>query len=242
VSAIAEILQEFSPDILGALVERLEPEEQGEFFRLMQDEEHSLIEEECKAKPLYWLRNHTLTENEQYQKEGLPFKAPFPCKPYSGCERDYYDLLFEQFAIKPKVFVPKSRDMMTSWSAVGWGSHQGQFFKATTVAQTESEDKAKQLVKYAHILYHNQPEWLKAKYPLATDSTLYLEWRDGGRFFGIPCGETKIRIHHPTIYIIDEASFLPGAQALYDAAHPVAGQIIAISSAGEGWFMNQCSR
>ena len=189
----------------------------------------------CSNDALFWLRNYTLTENEQYQKEGLPFKHPFPHK-------KYFDLLFHYLATCPILFIPKSRDMMTSWSAVGWGSHQGQFQRATTVVQTESEDKAKQLVKYSGILYENQPEWLKQKYPLISRSTLHLEWKNGGRFFGIPCGETKIRIHHPTIYIMDEASFLPGAQALYDAAHPVAGQIIAISSAKDSWFMNQCSR
>ena len=192
--------------------------------------------------PLYWLRNETLTENEQWKKEGLSFKSPFPYKPQPGRKEDYFDILFQCFAMGKDVFCPKSRDMMTSWSAVGWGAHQGQFHRATTVAQTESEDKAKQLVKYADILWDNQEEWLKERYPLKTRSTLALEWEGGGRFFGIPCGETKIRIHHPTIYIMDEASFLPGAEALYDAAHPVAGQIIAISSAGDSWFMNQCTR
>ena len=190
---------------------------------------------ECSVDPLLWLRKHTLTENEQYEKEGLPFKAPFP-------EKKHFDLLFEYFAKCHKVFIPKSRDMMTSWSAAGWGAHQAQFRKATVVVQTESEDKAKKLVKYAKILWDNQDEDIKSRHPLKVDSTLHLEWDGGGEYLGIPCGETKIRIHHPTIYIMDEASFLPGAQALYDAAHPVAGQIIAISSAGEGWFMNQCSR
>lgn len=234
-SLAAEIAKEFSPELLPAILEQLSEEEQVELESLLNADWCDHEEAVCKSKPLYWLRNHTLTENEQYQKEGLPFKAPFP-------DKKYFDLLFEYFAKSPKLFIPKSRDMMTSWSAVGWGAHQAQFQKATTVAQTESEDKAKQLVKYAHTLYHNQPDWLKARYPLAVDSTLHLEYVDGGRFFGIPCGETKIRIHHPTIFIMDEASFLPGAQALHDAAHPVAGQIIAISSAGDGWFMNNCSR
>jgi hypothetical protein len=193
------------------------------------------IDARCAVDALYWLRHLTLTENEQWEKEGLPFKAAFP-------DKKYFDVLFEYFAKCSRIFVPKSRDMMTSWSAVGWGTNKSQFKKATVVVQTESEEKAKKLLKYADILWDNQPDWMKERYPLEVRSTLHLRWRDGGEFFGIPCGETKIRIHHPTIYILDEAAFLPGAQSLYNAAHPVAGQIIGISSAQEGWFMNECAR
>jgi hypothetical protein len=89
-------------------------------------------------------------------------------------------------------------------------------------------------------LIDNQPQWLKERYPLKASSALSITWERGGEFFGIPCGETKMRIHHPTIYIMDEAAFLPAAQQLYDVAHPVCGQIIAVSSAGPGWFGNMC--
>jgi hypothetical protein len=41
--------------------------------------------------------------------------------------------------------------------------------------------------------------------------------------------------------IFDEAAFLPGMEACYNAVNPVAGQIIAISSAGPGFFGDQCS-
>lgn len=196
----------------------------------------------CRDNPLYWLRNHTLTENEQWKKEGKEFRQSFPYVPYPGYSKDYFDVLFGYFATEDRLFVPKTRDMMTSWSAVGWGTHECQWHRATTVVQTESEDKAKKLVKYANILWDNQPQWMKDRHPISATSQLSITWADGGEFFGIPCGETKIRIHHPTIYIMDEAAFLPAAQQLYDAAHPVAGQIIAISSAGPGWFGNQCSR
>ena len=36
--------------------------------------------------------------------------------------------------------------------------------------------------------------------------------------------------------IFDEAALLPGMEACYNAVNPVAGQIIAISSAGPGFF------
>ena len=204
-----------------------------ELEQIVLEMERRTIDKACRADALYWLQDHTLTENEQWQRENLPFKAAFPRK-------QYLRVLFDQFKKSRLLFIPKARDMMTSWSAAGWGTHQAQWEKATVVVQTESEDKAKKLVKYAKILYENQSEDLKRRHPLKADSTLHLEWEGGGEYFGIPCGETKIRIHHPTIYIMDEAAFLPGAKALYEAAYPVAGQIIAISSAGPGWFGEMC--
>jgi phage FluMu gp28-like protein len=73
-------------------------------------------------------------------------------------------------------------------------------------------------------------------------TTFEIEFAEGGRLMAVPSGEDKIRLYHPTLYVMDEAAFLPEAQQCYDAAEPVAHQIIAISSAGPGWFGLQCSR
>ncbi len=125
---------------------------------------------------------------------------------------------------------------------MAYAAHRAQWFKAEVVVQTDSEDKAKQLVGYAECLYRNQEQFLIERHPLASEaSQLSVEWKDGGRVFGIPKGENKIRMYHPTVYVMDEAAFLPEAQQCYDAAQPVAKQIIAISSAGPGWFGDECS-
>lgn len=124
-----------------------------------------------------------------------------------------------------------------------YATHAAQWKKAEVIVQTDSEDKAMELVGYSECLYRQQPDWLKVRHPLKRDaSTLEVQWADGGRVLGIPKGVNKIRIYHPTIYIMDEAAFLPEAQQCYDAAQPVAKQIIAISSAGPGWFGDECSQ
>ena len=46
----------------------------------------------------------------------------------------------------------------------------------------------------------------------------------------------------PAAYVPDESAFLPEAQQCFDAALPVARQIIAISTAASGWFGECCSR
>lgn len=196
-----------------------------------------LIEDaRCLENPLYWAQTWTATENPKWLEQGLEFKAKFPAKPY-------FNVLFSAFSKHTRLFIPKTREMMTSWCVMVWAASRAQWHKAEVIVQTDSEDKAKELVGYAECLYRNQEHWLKQMHPLAREaSQTEIEWKDGGRIFGIPKGQNKIRLYHPTLYVMDEAAFLPEAEQCYNAAQPVAGQIIAISSAGPGWFGDQCSQ
>lgn len=192
-------------------------------------------DERCKRSALYWLQNWTATENPKYQAQGLLYKAPFPRK-------SYFEPLFHAFRTQDRLFIPKTREMLTSWCVMGDSAHRAQWFKWFTVVQTDSEAKAFELIDYVRQLHRNQPAWLKAMHPIASESKGEVVWKGGGRVLAIPAGVHKIRLYHPGRYVMDEAAFLPEAEQCYDAAHPVASQIIAISSAGPGWFGDQCSR
>lgn len=198
-------------------------------------------DELCKRSALYWAQTWTKTENPHYAEEGREFAAPFP-------KKSYFKVLFDALeanrsAEVPSIFIPKTRQMITSWSVMVYAAHRAQWFKSEVIVQTDSEDKAMELVGYAECLYRHQPDWLKAMHPLDGEaSNLNIGWKDGGRVHGIPKGVNKIRLYHPTIYVMDEAAFLPEAQVCYDAAQPVCRQIIGISSAGPGWFGDECSR
>jgi hypothetical protein len=195
----------------------------------------AIRDERCKRDPLYWAQNWTKTENPHYEYQGRDYCDHFP-------KKSYFQPLFKAFASESRLFIPKTREMLTSWSVMVWATHQAQWRKAEVIVQTDSEEKAKQLVGYAETLYRNQAPWLKSLHALAAEpSQLAMEWKTGGLVFGIPKGEHKIRMFHPTIYIMDEAAFLPEAEQCYNAAQPVARQIIAISSAGPGWFGDECS-
>jgi hypothetical protein len=202
----------------------------------LEEEINERVDARCEQDPLYWVQNCTLTENPKYLEQGLTFKEPFPRK-------SYFRPLFAAFLTAPRLFVPKTREMLTSWCVMVFCTNQAQWKKSFCVVQTDSEEKAKDLIRYCRILYENQPAWMKARHPLKSDpSQTQVEWASGGRILAIPKGENKIRLFHPTIYVMDEAAFLPEAEACYNAAHPVANQIIAISSAGPGWFGNECTR
>lgn len=217
-----------SPEFLASL--------SSDDLEAFEAELHDAVDAKCASDPLWWSQNHTFTENPKYKEQGLEFKARFPRK-------SYFVPLFQAFLRHKRLFCPKTREMMTSWCAMVYATNRAQWHKAEVIVQTDSEDKASELVGYAKCLYRNQEEWLRTRHPLERDpSSLEIKWASGGRTFGIPKGEHKIRLYHPTIYIMDEAAFLPEAQQCFDTAQPVAGQIIAISSAGPGWFGNECSR
>lgn len=193
-----------------------------------------IADERSKRDALYWAQNWTATENPKFAEQGLPFRSPFPRK-------SYFVPVFAEFYRNKRLFIPKSREMITSWSVLAYATNRAQYHRAEVVIQTDSEDKARELVGYSECLYRNQADWLRARHPLLRPASgTSVEWKSGGRLFGIPKGVHKIRMFHPTIVIFDEAAFLSEFQQSYDTAHPVAGQIIAISSAGPGAFADLC--
>lgn len=217
-----------SPGLVGKLNER----QLSDVEAVLEAE----IDAACQADPLYWLQEWTATENPKHQEQKLPFRAPFP-------KKSYFVPLFSQFRTESRLFIPKTREMLTSWCVMGDSAHRAQWERWFVIVQTEAEAKAEELIEYVRILYRNQPEFLQRMHPLKNEgSRTNIEWQAGGRVLAIPKGVNKIRLYHPTRYVMDEASFLPEAEQCYNAASPVALQIIAISSAGPGWFGDECAR
>ena len=184
----------------------------------------------------------------------FPFQHDFgtgePCKRCSGigfehCVPDYLDVVMGLMLRKsPQLYIPKTREMMTSWLVTGYIVWACQFFAATqALSQSESLDKANGLIDYANILYRNQPDWLKNEYPLkrgTEGSTQEIEWAHGSRFTALPSGERKMASSHPSIYFMDEAAHIPAAEATINIAKPAVPQIIAVSSIGPGFFADEC--
>jgi hypothetical protein len=238
----ANVFATLSPGWLEALegedlqALELELEELVEKQSGIQAAEHGAINDRCSQDPLYWLQNFTATDNPKHAQQGLPYRAPFP-------KKSYFAPLFGAFRSESRLFIPKTREMLTSWCVMGDSAHRSQWMRWEVIVQTGSEDKAHELIDYAGQLYKNQPDWLRQLHPLdGPPSKSEVRWASGGRILAIPSGVNKIRLYHPTRYVMDEAAFLPEAEQCYNAANPVAQQIIAISSAGPGWFGDQCTR
>lgn len=90
--------------------------------------------ERCRIDPLYWLQTWTETFDEKWKEKGLqsPYRT-FPRKPY-------FPFLFYQFQTERRLFVPKSRDMMISWAAIGFAVWKCQFVERQhVIVQAQKE-------------------------------------------------------------------------------------------------------
>jgi hypothetical protein len=197
------------------------------------------VERRLEQHPWEWLTQYTQTFDEHAAEKGVPVHKPFPTK-------EYLRVVLRYLERSPRIFIPKSREMLTSWLVMGYCTQKAQYKKRTRVIiQTEKEEKGWDLVEYCRCLYNQQPEWLRRLHPLATggvQSKGLLLWDNESRVRAIPSGANQVRQAHPTVLVLDEASFLPEAMQSYETANPVTSQIIAISSAGPGWFADMCER
>lgn len=191
---------------------------------------------------LFWLQNLTMTTDDHWQTKGTPAKAPFPkldyLRPLFGAMQK---LLAHPELKRDSLFVAKSRDMLVSWSVMGYVTWMAQFRPQTFwVCQSAKEDKAVELLRYARTLYHNQPSWLQERHPLEADNVLEMRFKNGSRILGVPAGEDQIRIHHPFGYFADEAAFLPNFEDCLNAVLPVVSQVVAVSTAAPSRFCDLC--
>jgi hypothetical protein len=189
-----------------------------------------------EAGPLLWLTQYTATEDLHWLQKGTPPVAPFPAKQYLLVAMQY--LLTEM-----TLFIPKSREMMTSWLVCGYIAWMCQWLPHIFwILQTEKEDKATQLIDYCRILFNRQPDWMQERNPLVVSNSVELKRANGSHVLAVPQGENQVRLFHPFGYMQDESAFLPEAEQSFNAVRPVCKQIVAVSSDEVGWFHNECRR
>lgn len=219
-----------------------------------------------RSGPMYWLRNWTKTENYHWREQGLPPVAPFPYKPYQLSLKewekrlkllpfeheftpqdppDYLDVVAGFLLKEAELYIPKTREMMTSWLVVGFITWFCQFYeKIEWLSQSEKDDKAQGLIRYANILYSNQEEWMKLRHPLkrGDEGTAHsIEWAHSSRFVALPQGPRQLASYHPYGYFNDETAHQAAAQATIDFAKPAVKQIVCVSSVAPSWFWNAVS-
>src|SRR5947209_2774615 len=216
--------------------EETEEERRESAKRQAEAEEEDRVRE-MLADPLVWLQKHTQTKDSHWREA----KALSPYRPFP--EKPYFEPLAEGFQREPVLFLEKSRDMMISWLFVGLFTHAAMTTPGIEVLfQSQKIEKAVELVEYAKILYERQEPALKRLYPLKRKkkADAGLEFEHGSRMVAIPGGGDQIRSYHPWGLFQDEAAFMPEAGEAYDNAVPVCQKIVVVSSAGPGWFAEQC--
>lgn len=192
---------------------------------------------------------------------------PFPQYGNYPDGKDYLDYLFDflQPAVKMKLkfnasqvpqdpvrgarerIIEKSRTMLGTWACVGFFTHQAMTLEGQEfIFQSQTQEKAEELIGYSKILWNNQEPWLKAEFPLDRKfSDLprdLIRWRNGSRIIGIPNDPEKIRMYHPTGLLMDEAAYMQQFRANRETAIHACKFIVALSSAGPSEFADfvQC--
>ena len=218
-----------------------------------------------KKGPMYWARNLTATENYQWKAQDLPSVAPIPLRPHPSLTSehlqalsaagivhdfsmadppDYLDVVMGFLLSTKELFLPKTRQMLTSWMVVHFIVWMCQFFEKTQwIGQSEDDLKAQGLIKYANILYFNQPGWLRQRFRLKgsnMEGTSHkIEWKNGSSFLALPSGIRKFASAHSHGYFNDETAHQPAAEATINIVKPAVKQIVCVSSVAPGWFWSQ---
>jgi hypothetical protein len=239
IEEVVQTLQGFTPAQWGML----SPDDMAEAEILVEayskEKTNSLLGRETasfEAGPLRWLTQYTRTDNPNYQHQGREYKAPLPRK-------SYFVPLFDVFLKEKRLLVPKTREMLTSLSAVGYALWRAQFFNWDCLIQSWRLETTKEVCDYASAFWRNQDDWLKERYPLTSKEPLNYEVQfvAGGRVKAIPGGADKVRGFHPTLMIFDEFSIMEDAQSCWDTAAPVTQHMIGIGTARAGWMGDECS-
>jgi hypothetical protein len=210
----------------------------------LEEKQNRELERRCAADPLWWMQHATKTRDDHWKTKG---RKPFDYLP----DLPYFPRLFEILRQERRLFLPKSREMMLSWAVIGYGVHFCQWNQNThVIVQSERAAKSivlvsgKDLPGYARTLYDQQEPYLKLRHLLTKPSSEmagdFLTWKNGSSVQAVPGAADQVRQYHPALLIMDEAAFMTEAAASYETAHPVASQIIVISSAGPGWFADHC--
>src|SRR5213082_648273 len=105
---------------------------------------------------LYWVREHTETFDEHHLSAGVEPYRKFPRK-------DYFTALFRAFDRERRLFLPKSREMMATWSMCAYAVWTAQFHpRQRVMIQAQKKEKVVDLMKgkvtpgYARTLIERQ--------------------------------------------------------------------------------------
>ncbi len=197
--------------------------------------------------PLWWLVHCTETFDEHWQDKKL--KSPYRAFP----DLPYWPRLFQRLLKEPRLYLPKSRELMLSWATVGFGVWSCQVFPRTRViVQSEKDEKGILLIKgkgvpgYARTLYERQSPRLQAQFPLTKPMEEMPEdqisWANGSVIQSVPAGARQIASQHPSLVIFDEAAHIDEYAEALSVVEPVAPKIVSLSSVAPGAFWDTCRK
>jgi len=141
-------------------------------------------------------------------------------------DKAYLRYLIGQYELHPRILIPKSRQLLLTWS---WAAY-GLAFCLTrkhvlVIYQTKREEDSIGFMNRVHFLYRHLPPEIQRCRPANLENSSKLELpKQDARFWGIPQGPDIIRSNTVSLFFSDEVNFQPNARASVRAAMPSLGK------------------
>ena len=154
------------------------------------------------------------------------------------CKYPDYDYLAEFLWVMHRqrlVLVPKSRQMMVTWSVVAYTLWLALFKRSGDyIFISRNERCAEELLDRARFILDHLPEWMQPK--RLTNSAEEISFsKIGSRILSLPASPNGPRMYSPTAVFWDEMAFTPFDEQIWTALKPAldsGGQFIGVSSSG----------
>jgi len=193
----------------------------------------------CKRYPAYFVMTHCFTKDEHDARH--PVKR-FPRK-------RYIVYVLRELARNQLVAIPKSRQIMITWTVLCYLLHMALFNQHRLIfLQSKKEDDAVALIDRVKHTYTHLPWWIQSAAPLRKKMPIMpynkLLVGNGSTIWGIPQGPDILRQHTASAIMADEGAFQAKHEDSYKAAKPTidgGGKYIIVSSAnGKNFFYRIC--
>lgn len=176
-----------------------------------------------------------------------------PIRPFPR-EKEYIQLLIIFLLHFPVLAIPKSRQMMVSWTVAAfnvWAAWRRDM--SLLLYQTKKEDDAKAMVskgdkdptggRMSFIINHLPGNIGDPQVRIGPGNKINeLVHKNGSRIVGVPQGGDQVRSYTPTVFTADEMAFQDEAESAWNAIQPAVakgGRVIAISTVNAGSFFNE---
>ncbi len=181
----------------------------------------------CSRDPWYFLTHYVKTQDPA---EGI---LAYPAFPYL---RD----LIDRAITRRYLLVPKSRQMMVTWSMVSFFVWRALFKQpGIYLLLSRNERCAEELLDRARFIISQLPDFMRPR--LTTDNKSEIEF--GGlhsRLLSLPASPDGPRMYSPTAVFWDEMAFTPFDSQIWTALQPAiesGGSFIGVSSSGGAFNM-----
>jgi hypothetical protein len=134
-----------------------------------------------------------------------------------------------------RLLVPKSRQMLVSWTAVGYFLWRAIFTgPAFILFLSRGESSAQELLDRVRFIYQHLPPWMKPT--IGRDNRQEFELKGlGSRLISLPATPDAPRMYAPSGVFWDEMAFTPWDEDIWAALKPAldsGGQFLGVSSSG----------